>query len=339
MGLALVGCGDDDGGGQAEGAGGPTAQPGGAALQELVDAAKREGSLVWYTALTPTQSEGAAQAFERAYGIHVEVVRLVTGNLISRFAGEAEAGNWVADLVIVSDVVFAEEGLQRRWFTPISEAEVPAYAGWPQEFRRDGFPFGVGIVVNGLVYNKSLIKESEAPKDWPDLLEPRFKGAMFFADPRSATYLNFLYFLRENYGDDFLRRLGQQDLNVVASSVTGAQQVAAGERALMVPSQRAVHGPLIAQGAPLAEVQPDMTTGAEMAVGLVAKAPHPNAARLFLHWLLTREGQQELNKGEQAASPFQVPGALPLPPKYQVAKPKEAQAAKDTLLRLVGISA
>lgn len=336
LGLALVGCGDGEGSQEAAGSGAGATDD--AALTALIDAAKSEGKLTWYTATTPEQYEAVGAAFKSKYGIEVESIRLTSGPLGQRFAAEAEAGNVVADVLGLYDPVFFPTAVEKGWITPVKAEEIPALTAWPEQYWVHDAYARVSLSPMTIVYNTQLVSEKDAPKGWEDLLDPRWRGKILFVDPRNVpVWMAWLYLMRGTYGDDYLRRLGQQDLRLAASAVPGAQQVAAGEASIVVPSIHSVILPLLDQGAPIADVTPEPSIGSEFYVGVSTKAPHPEAARLFLNFLLTKEGQEPLNR-RAGASPLQgVPDSLALPSQYYAAPVDAALDSKDQLLALLGI--
>ena len=155
-------------------------------------------------------------------------------------------------------------------------------------------------------------------------------------DPHGAPpVLEFLYLMRQTYGDDFLRGLGAQQPQLVASAVTAAQQVAAGAAAIEIPAVHTTVVPLLAQGAPLQEGFFTPTTGANSQAALVAKSPHPNVAKLLLNYMLSPEGQALLNKDGWSPQPG-IPGTRP---QIQTSPPLTAQALaqQDQIIALLGL--
>lgn len=335
LGLALVGCGDEE----AEGGSGSAPTPAGDALAGLVEAAKREGVVNWYSAMTPTANERVVKAFQDKYGITVRHERLVTSTLGARFAAEAESGNVATDVVTSSDVLFLDHSMERGWLIQADAGQDPAYAGWPEEYRRNGWARSIQINQFGYAYNTTKVRESELPKDWKDFTSSRWKGEIIFGDPRGSTsLLAWTYLVWQKNNDDFLRQLGRQDLELVSTTVTGIQKLAAGEKTFVIPTTPTVVSPLESQGAPVKLAWVSPTTGAEMHAAIVAKSPHPNAGRLLFNFLLTKEGQKVVNEGEGASVLSGIEGAYELREGYQSPQDQEAGAAKDRILALLGIS-
>ena len=121
------------------------------------------------------------------------------------------------------------------------------------------------------------------------------------------------------------------------SAVPGAQQVAAGSGTLVYPSLLSVSTPLSSQGATVDTVFPSPTTGVEQYAAVSSQAPQPNAARLFLNYLLTEDAQTVLNKDTGSSPLGDLPGTVPLPEGYQTVDISSAVAAKDDILGQLGL--
>jgi iron(III) transport system substrate-binding protein len=331
LGLLLAGCGAGSARPSAS-----SAAPSGE-LNTLIEGARREGRVTYYTANDEQTAKRVADGFRAKYqlDVTVDVVRLVSGTLAQRYAGEAQAGNVVADVLSVADPIFMGEAAGQGWLTPLDG--LPALAPWPKD-AWTGVTARVTTQPINMAWNTDLVKDNP-PKGWQDLLDPRWKGQMLLVDPRnSPAVVGLVSALREAYGDDFLRKLGAQNPRLIDSSTPAAQQVAAGAMSIVAAAVPNATQPLIAQGAPLKDLIPDLTTGSESSAGVSKAAPHPNAARLLFNYLLTVEGQSLLNRNGGASVLPNVPDTMPLPKNYKSVNFKEALAKKDELTALLGIS-
>jgi iron(III) transport system substrate-binding protein len=299
----------------------------------LVSAARAEGKGTLYFSIDPTAVQLVLDAFNSIYGIQVDSQRLTSGPLAQRFTAEQQAGNIVADLLINSDASFMDGATSKGWITRVDS--VPQLASWPREFLHDSY-VTIAIVPSSLLWNTSMVSAADAPRSWMDVLDPKWKGKIILLDPHGAPpVLEFLYLMRQTYGDDFLRKLGAQQPQLVASAVTASQQVAAGAAAIEIPAVHATLTPLLAQNAPIQESFFTPTTGANSQAALVARAPHPNVGRLLLNFFMSPQGQAILNR--DAWSP--VPGTPGARPQIQTAPPLTAQgvAQQDEILSLLGL--
>src|SRR5437773_10970254 len=147
-----------------------------------VEAAKKEGKVVWYTSLALTSAEKVAKLFEAAYpGIKVEVHRTGSERILQRVMQELQANLKIADVVHTSDaghyVLLKEKKLLLK-YTPAG------IDGFPAAFKdKDGYHYGLRATVNVIAYNTKIIPAAEAPKTWTDLLDPKWKGKLMTAHP------------------------------------------------------------------------------------------------------------------------------------------------------------
>lgn len=288
-------CGGDDGGDGEEPAAGDTggvlgtiAPPSEDVPEELVSAAQDEGEVTWYTA--STTYEMIADAFTEAYGIEVVASRQNSGAVTQQYMTEADAGAVVADIMQAFNPPLYEEAAQKGYFAPISAEEMPNLGTLPPELVSD-YWFVSNSWIWGPVWNTDLV--TEPLETWEDLLRPELKGQIVMADPRlggvTAAVVNWMY---NTLGEDYLRQLGEQDLQWVDSNVAALDRLAAGEVAVVIPTNKNNPDPLIEQGAPLQFGAPDITSWFSHDVAISADAPHPNAARLLANYLVSLEVQE-----------------------------------------------
>jgi iron(III) transport system substrate-binding protein len=333
--MLATGCGSEDSPDEsasaAAGGGCPSDEQG------LLEAAKNEPALSWYSQHVQTSNDAAVAGFKKLYpDLDVTVQRLAGADLTTRYSAERTSGSVLASLVTASTVSFFVEGREQNWFEP--ELDLPALEDWPAEAYADGVA-KVNITPYFLGYNTELIDEADAPKGWEDLLEPRFKGKMSIGDARNISgYLAMLHMLRDEFGDDYLTSLKNQDLDVFASSVPGNEALASGATAMMIPDVNVVAQPLIDKGAPIKLVPVNPTTGSENSVTVSTDAPSPCAARLMMNFLMTEDGQIAFNGSGGSSVLGDVGDTIPLPEGYVTPPELEAQADKNELVALIGLT-
>jgi iron(III) transport system substrate-binding protein len=302
----------------------------------IADAAKKEGKLVWYTSIPQAVSKTVTDGFTAKYGIPVESVVLTSGLLATRYSSEQDAGKTEGDVITLSDPIFFSNGVGKKWFADLNPADFNSLASWPKTGVHDNSWVLVNIQPVGLSFNTGKATAAEM-SDWKALIDPKYKGQIYLVDPSNVpTWLATMRLLRQTYGDDYLKALLAQQPKFVDSSVPGAQQVAAGAGTIVFPSLLSVSNPLKTQGAPIDTVFPSPTTGVEQYAAVTAKAARPNAARLFVDYLLGTEGQTLVNKGTGASPLGSLPGTVPLPAGYKSPEVKEAVAEKAAILALIG---
>lgn len=264
---------------------------------ELVEAAKAEGMLVFYSANPVPGTEHLARVFEEKYGITVQPLGLPAGTLLQRFASELEAGSFNADIILGAtfDKVVTEDFVKKGWMVPIQDAGIPALedGSYPEAFLNEST---ATVAYNPwiMAYNTDLVK-GEAPTTFEALGDPQYKDLVCIPNPEVAlAYIEIWDRIRAEYGEDMLARVAANNPKVFESAAATSSALAAGECAVAGP----VSGPAIAalpERAPVAAFTPAVTTGTQMELGFInpEKIAHPNAAKLFAHYVLTPEGNEQ----------------------------------------------
>jgi iron(III) transport system substrate-binding protein len=264
-------------------------------------------------------------------------VVLTSGLLATRFSQEMSAGSSPADVVTLADPAFFADAKSKGWTAPLNDNDTPALADWPKSGVHDDSYVLVNIQPIGVSFNTDKATADQF-KDWTFLKDPALRGQLYLVDPTNVpAWMANMDLLRKTYGDEFLKAIRAQKPKIVDSAVPGAQQVAAGSGILVYPSLLSVSLPLTSQGAKMDTVFPSPTTGVEQYTAISDKAPQPNAARLFVNWLLTKDAQQILNKGTGSSPLGDLPGTVPLPEGYQPADLSTATKDKGAILSDLGI--
>jgi iron(III) transport system substrate-binding protein len=304
---------------QAAGAG-PSAQ---ADLDALVKAARAEGQLLWFSSQPEAVSKQTSDAFTAKYGIKAVFLRGSSNPLMQRYSAEAEAGNLSADLIMQASnsVVFAEDGIKKGWMESISEAGLPVLKSGEFPAR---FNMGPSAIVQMnpwlIAYNTEKVKGADVPKDWQDILNPKFQGQIILFDPATNDGNYFFWqLLLDTYGESFFTRLRSMNSRFTSGGIPASQALAAGEGSFTLPATAATFAAMKAKGVPVSTSQPQKTNGAEYHVILTnrARARNPNAARLFVNYVMTREGNTVLSKDSGGISIYDTAG---LPKQYETGK-------------------
>jgi len=277
----------------------PFAHPAAAQDAARVEAAKKEGKVVWYTSLALPSAEKVAKLFEAAYpGIKVEVHRTGSQRILQRVMQELQANIKNVDVVHTSDaghyVLLKEKKLLAR-HTPAGVERFPA--GFKD---RDGYYYGLRATVNVIAYNTQKVAAAEAPKTWKDLLDPKWKGRMVTAHPGySGVIATHVLALVHLHGWEYFQALAKNQLMLVQSAVDPSGVVASGERPVAVNGGEYTFYQSKKQGNPVEIVYPK--EGVPLVVSptaITSFAPHPQAARLFTDFSFTREVQQVMADSE-----------------------------------------
>jgi iron(III) transport system substrate-binding protein len=264
-----------------------------------LEAAKKEGKVVWYTSLALTSAEKVAKMFEAAYPpIKVEVHRTGSQRVLQRLMQELQANIRTADVVHTSDaghfVLLKEKKLLAR-HTPAGVERFPA--GFKD---KDGYYYGLRATVNVIAYNTQKISAADAPRTWKDLLDPKWKGRMVTAHPGySGVIATHVLALVHLHGWEYFQALAKNQLMLVQSAVDPAGVVASGERPVAVNGGDYTFYQSKKQGNPVEIVYPKEGVPLVVSPSAIASfAPHPNAARLFTDFGFTREVQQVMADSE-----------------------------------------
>jgi iron(III) transport system substrate-binding protein len=264
-----------------------------------VEAAKKEGKVVWYTSLALPSAEKVAKLFEAAYpGIKVEVHRTGSQRILQRVMQELQANIKNADVVHTSDaghfVLLKDKKLLAR-YVPKGVEQFPA--GFKD---KDGYYFGLRATVNVIAYNTQKVSAAEAPKTWKDLLDPKWKGKLVTAHPGySGVIATHVLALVHLYGWEYFQTLAKNNLMLVQSAVDPSGTVASGERPVAVNGGEYTFYQIKKKGNPLEIVYPK--EGVPLVVSptaITTFAPHPNAARLFTDFSFTKDVQQVMADSE-----------------------------------------
>ncbi|MBF8265719.1 MAG: Ferric transporter ATP-binding subunit [Dehalococcoidia bacterium] len=274
-----------------------------AAWAKVIEAAKKEGRLVIYgdTVFANAGREMTA-AFNAQYGIPVDVLVLAGRQTLEKIKVEQAIRQPVVDVAQTGVTTGTEIVLSGLAESPVSvlpelrDRSVfyldPVYG--PQEQI-----IGIGVTCLGILINTNLVKPGEI-KSWYDVLDPKWKGKMIMADPRgTGTGLNIFSTLTYHkvLDYDYFRKLAEQKPALWGGSSREMElMVGRGEYPVLFGIGSSVE-PLIMEGAPLKLVDPvEGSTAQFEQLTMIKGAPHPNAAKLFINWLLSKEGQTVYNK-------------------------------------------
>lgn len=261
----------------------------------MIQAARKEGSVAWYTSLAIPSSTAIAHAFKTKYtGIDVEVHRTGSQRVLQRVMQEATAGIKNADVIHTSDaghfVLLKDKGLLLQ-YTPKGVESFPA--GFKD---KNGFYFGMRATLSVIAYNPKLVADKDAPATWKDLLNSKWSGKEVSAHPGySGIIMTHVLALVNVYGWEYFRDLAKNKLHLVQSANDPAGIIASGERPVGVNGAEYFYYKTLKQGNPIKIVYPK--EGIPLVVSPVAIAkdsPRPNAAKLFTEFIFTKESQQLL---------------------------------------------
>jgi ABC-type Fe3+ transport system substrate-binding protein len=261
----------------------------------LVDGAKKEGKVVWYSTLIVDQLVRPVKvAFEKEYPfLQVEYFRGNTERVVQKAVSEYQAKHYEVDILdgTTSPTLAQKAGIMQRFLSP-SLAEYPAELKDAQ-----GIWGATNLYFLTLGYNTRMVKPNEVPKTLDDLLNPRWKGNMIWSTSRGSgapmMIGNILLSMGPEAGKAYLLKLAKQ--NIAKSTASNRQildLVIAGEQPLALHIFN--HHAYISRkaGAPVDWQPIEPVTATLNNAGLTKSAPHPHAAMLLLDFLFSKKGQK-----------------------------------------------
>ena len=271
-----------------------------ASAQSLIDGAKKEGQVVFYASMEAASAQRITASFEKKFPfIKVDATRIGSERMATRLVAEAQARKVRADVVQQSAFDFYgvfQKGLFESYFSP-------ERAAFPGEYRDEkGFWMMPAATLNVIAYNKRMVPANEVPKSFFDLTEPKWKGQLMMDENESKWMAGMIQYYGEAKTLDLMRRLAQQEIQFRTGHTLLQTLVAAGERAVVVVAFANGVNRLKKESAPIEWISADPVIGLTFGMAVVKDAPHPNAARLFNDFLLSREGQEAI-----AADGYYVP--------------------------------
>jgi len=265
---------------------------GGDRVERLAAGARREGALVVYTSLATSESIPLTQAFEKKYGVKVELWRSLSDQVLRRALSEARARRHVVDVVETNAPeleALARERLTARFESPYI-ADIPA---WGVPSHRLWIADRVDFFV--VAFNTGKVRRDELPATYEGFLDPKWRGRIGL----EATDQEWLAGLARHWGEQralaFCRALAAMRPDVRRGHVLLSEMVSAGEVPVSLTNYASNADSMKRRGKPIDWQPVEPVIGRPQALGLAAAAPHPNAALLFADFVLSPEGQRLFN--------------------------------------------
>jgi len=263
------------------------------AFAQDLDKAKQEGRIVFYTSWGPSDADYVIKAFERKYPtLKVEPVRASSERTLTRLLSEQRAGKFLGDVVAVSGIqsgILKERNALDR-YQPKEAQHFPA--DWRDQ---DGYGVGLHQTLYVIGYNTRLVSTEAAPKNYEDLLLPRWKGQLGWDSEEYYLFGALLKARGKDKGIDYWRRLADQQVNFRKGYTLITELVSAGEFPVAVSLYQHRVDEYSEKGAPLQWIAPNPLVGGDPnRISLLKNAPRPNAAKVFIEFMLSADGQKLL---------------------------------------------
>lgn len=273
-----------------------------------LDAAKKEGKANFYANITAV--EPIMEAFTAAKGVKGVYTRVSTAKYVATVLTEHGAGKLAAD-VLQGPLPILEALKEKGVLAPYRS---PAAAGYPEWARKDDTIMQFGIEYVALIYNKDLVKPADVPKSYKELTDPKWRDKIVMPDPAThATTISWLVglkeakvFASEAEWMDFLKGLAANKPMFVASFSPTPAPVESGQKliAVSMPKYIITHAP-----APLDWARTEVLLGSPRGIAIAAKAPNPNAARVFMDYWLSKDAMKLL--ADKVGEYVLAPGVYP----------------------------
>jgi iron(III) transport system substrate-binding protein len=270
------------------------APPASSITPQLIEAAKKEGKVIYYTSIDLPIAERIGKAFEAKFpGVSVRVERSGAERVFQRIGQEYSSRIHAVDVVNSSDaahfIVWKREGILEA-FVPEDVAKF--YKDEHKDPDGQHAAFRVNLSLIG--YNTKLVKAEDVPKSFADLLDPKWAGKIVKAHPGySGTIMTATQQITRDLGWEFLEKLAKQRVMQVQSASDPPKKLDLGERAVMADGNEYNLLQIKEKNGPVEIVYPP--EGVPLIVGpngIFKNAPNPNAARLFQLYCFSAECQQ-----------------------------------------------
>jgi iron(III) transport system substrate-binding protein len=261
-----------------------------------VEAARKEGKVVFWHAEQEADVVKFAKLFSDKYGIKTEWERLLPGKAMPKLEAGLKSDTldldvwWVSDAGIMYDQ--QKKGRLLQYVSPFDKDYAPGFKSNPEGYWTTYF-----INVGTIMYSPKFVKKEEAPKTWMDLLDPKWKGQIGFQDSTAGSQYAWWYLMREVMPKDYFDRLTQNKPRAYNSSTQLMDDVQRGETKIGGKVSIFQYVKALRAKQPVEMVlPPEGVPNNIQVVAILASTKRPNAAKLLVDYLLSREGQQAWNE-------------------------------------------
>ena len=255
----------------------------------LVDGARAEKEVTFYSSLQPPQVEPFTRAFHKRYPfLKVNAARISGSKVVVRIQSEMNAGKNLVDVINVS----GEEAAALKKVGSLDPYLSPQREFYPPSAKdKDGYFTAMSFLTMVLGYNSNLVKRADVPKSYDDLLQPKWKGQMYLDNEAYDWFAVLLKHFGRDKGLQYMRALAKQEPTMMRGRTAQAQLLVAGERAIGIVQSGNTMLDYKAKGAPVDMSILDPYLALSNSILLAKHALHPHAAALLIDWSLSEEGQ------------------------------------------------
>ncbi len=277
---------------------------------KLIADAKKEGKVLVYVSSNASDAKALESAFEKKYPfINMEFYSSGKDALLARYLLEARTGNYLADVYqssVFPIMNLVEKGLLAKYYSPEREGYLEALRD------KDGYWNATYLNAVTMAYNSRLLKPDEVPASYQELLLPKWKGRMGFVLSHTEWYFAMLQSMGEEKGRQYMEALSKQNIHSRIGSSLMNQLMMAGEFPLLISQYPTGVEEIKKTGAPIDWVPLDPWFVYPIGIAVTAKNSHPAAARLYLDFILSEEGQASMRQLSRIPARMNI---LPNPPR------------------------
>ena len=318
--------------------------------EQIVAAAKKEGTVAVIGPQGNETRDALTQGFQKKYPeINVELMSMAGNQIGPKLLNELTASRFTTDVIITGTTTALETLVPAKAVAPIklvligpNTRDLSKWRGGKLTFSDDAQTYNLifsSYVKPPFIYNTNLVSANDF-KSWKDLLDPKWHGKITLKDPLSAgggLGNSTLWYTHESLGKDFMRKLlTQKDIVMPRDDRQMLDFAARGKYPIAIGPSDVLTNEFIARGLPLKHLHPEtLKEGTYITAGngslvIVRNAPHPNALRVYVDYLLSLEGQLEWSKAAGFAS---LRGDVPKDHVLDILVPKENMAYRDISMR------
>lgn len=307
-----------------------------AAWGRVMESARKEGVVVVYsTFANPPFRRAVERTFTPKYGVKVEWIVSGGAENKEKLAVEQRSKQYVGDAYNGGPTPMLDmmaEGMLEAFRPPVYEQTAKdVWEASPYDYDNTGHITVIqGSITQYIVINTNLVKPGEYPQSYHDLLDPKWKGKIVMFDPTTGGAGSFLFTrLAEDkgYGLEFWRQMAKQNIQFQRNYDAVDRLVALGERDIGLGGQQSTTQQYLEAGTPIKLWYPPLD-GRVMSLSvmsIVRNAPHPNAAKLLVNFMLTKEGQDLLD----------IQGSVPIRRDAKFEVHSQVRALRDVPLKLI----
>jgi len=320
----------------------PKVSPEDAEWQKVIVAAQKEGKATLYTwGYIGETGIQIRNVFKARYNVDLDLVTGRGAEFTERLKTERRVGQVVADVAQGAGVHLLN--MKNSDLLAVAPS-LPILLNKGDfiidpVFDKEGYLLQENIQIIGPMINTKLVKPEEEPKSWQDMLNPKWKGKLLASSPLVSTgmYISFIPIINaKGLTVDFLRELGKQEIILTRGDQDTADKLTRGEYPMALQLADTMAGAYVKEGAPIKAIpMAEGVVTTNLVVGQVKGAPHPNAARLFMNWILSPEGQTTYHKYKSTGPvrkdvPDFRPPAVVLPPNAKLVLETPSDVTEET---------